>query len=107
MKRLIIASLLTVAAIAPAAAKDSKCTTDTLVVVTNPAMHCSNCENRIKENIRFVKGTKRIEASAQTNQVTIIYDNRKASYNDYGAAFAKIGYSIETGKGHDDAAARQ
>lgn len=99
---------MAVATLAPAAAKDSKCTTDTLVVVTTPPMHCSNCENRIKENIRFVKGTKRIEASAQCNQVTIIYDNRKASYDDYKAAFAKIGYSIDTGKGHnDDAADRQ
>lgn len=107
MKRLIIASLLTVATLAPVAAKDSKCTTDTLVVVTTPPMHCSNCENRIKENIRFVKGTKRIEASAKCNQVTIIYDNRKASFDDYKAAFAKIGYSIETGKGHDDAVDHQ
>ena len=33
-------------------AKDIK----TLVVTTNPQMHCENCENKIKDNIRFEKG---------------------------------------------------
>lgn len=32
--------------------------TDTLVVTTQPQMHCENCEKKIKSNIRFVKGTK-------------------------------------------------
>ena len=30
--------------------------TDTLVVTTQPQMHCQNCEKKIKSNIRFVKG---------------------------------------------------
>ena len=33
---------------------------DTLVVTTQPQMHCENCEKKIKSNIRFVKGTKKI-----------------------------------------------
>lgn len=33
--------------------------TDTLVVTTQPQMHCENCEKKIKSNIRFVKGTKK------------------------------------------------
>ena len=32
---------------------------DTLVVTTTPEMHCEGCENKIKKNIRFVKGTKK------------------------------------------------
>lgn len=36
--------------------------TDTLVVTTQPQMHCQNCEKKIKSNIRFVKGTKKIIA---------------------------------------------
>lgn len=28
---------------------------DTLVVTTQPQMHCQNCEKKIKSNIRFVR----------------------------------------------------
>ena len=40
--------------------------TDTLVVTTQPQMHCQNCEKKIKSNIRFVKGTKKIATSTTT-----------------------------------------
>ena len=46
-----------------ASAKSNKQSLDTLVVTTNPQMHCSGCETRIKQNIRFVKGVKKIETS--------------------------------------------
>lgn len=68
--------------------------TDTLVVTTQPQMHCQNCEKKIKSNIRFVKGTKRIDTSLDDQKVTIVYDGRKAKYNDYVEAFKKIGYEI-------------
>ncbi len=68
---------------------------DTLVVTTQPQMHCQNCEKKIKSNIRFVKGTKKIETSVEDQKVTIVYDNKKAKYDDYVAAFKKIGYEIK------------
>ena len=68
---------------------------DTLVVTTNPQMHCENCEKKIKSNIRFVKGTKKIDTSVKEQKVTIIYDSKKASYKDFVAAFKKIGYEIK------------
>lgn len=68
--------------------------TDTLVVTTQPQMHCQNCEKKIKSNIRFVKGTKKISTSVDDQKVTIVYDGRKAKYNDYVEAFKKIGYEI-------------
>lgn len=69
--------------------------TDTLVVTTQPQMHCQNCEKKIKGNIRFVKGTKKIATSVDDQKVTIVYDGRKAKYNDYVEAFKKIGYEIK------------
>ena len=60
-----------------------------------PQMHCQKCENKIKSNIRFVKGTKKIETSVDDQRVTIIYDGKKAKYEDYVAAFRKIGYEIK------------
>ena len=67
---------------------------DTLVVTTDPQMHCSSCENRIKQNIRFVKGTKHITTNLEDQTVTIVYDSRKAGPQDYTKAFDKIGYSV-------------
>ncbi len=67
---------------------------DTLVVTTDPQMHCSSCENRIKQNIRFVKGTKHIATNLDDQTVTIVYDSRKASPADYTKAFDKIGYTV-------------
>lgn len=78
-----------------AGAQTKKSVNDTLVVTTTPQMHCSGCENKIKQNIRFVKGTKRIVTSVPSQKVTIVYDKRKAAVSDYTAAFAKIGYEIK------------
>lgn len=71
---------------------------DTLVVTTDPQMHCSSCENRIKQNIRFVKGTKHITTNLDDQTVTIVYDSRKATPADYTKAFDKIGYTITPAK---------
>lgn len=71
---------------------------DTIVVTPSPAMHCSGCENKIKKNIRFVKGTKKIVTSVPKQTVTIVYDGQKAKYNDFVAAFKKIGYEIKKAK---------
>lgn len=73
-------------------AKDSQL--DTLVVTTQPVMHCSKCENKIKSNIRFVKGTKSIETSVPDQKVMIIYNNKKSSLEDFKKEFKRIGYEI-------------
>ena len=89
-KNLLVAFMLVVAGNTFA-----KTAADTLTVTTQPQMHCQNCENKIKSNIRFVKGTKKIETSVDDQRVTIIYDGKKAKYEDYVAAFRKIGYEIK------------
>ena len=72
-------------------AKDIK----TVVFTTTPQMHCEACENKIKSNIRFVKGTKKISTSISDQKVTIVYDPKKATYETFVAAFEKIGYKIK------------
>lgn len=89
-KNLLVAFMLVLAGNAFANIK-----ADTLVVTTNPQMHCENCEKKIKSNIRFVKGTKKIDTSVKEQKVTIIYDSKKASYKDFVSAFKKIGYEIK------------
>lgn len=68
---------------------------DTLVVTTKPVMHCANCEKKIKTNIRFVKGTTKIETNLKTQEITITYDAEKANLEAYKAGFKKIGYEIQ------------
>ena len=88
MKRLITAIVLFIACVG-LYAKDIK----TLVVTTNPVMHCENCEKRIKSNIRFVKGVKKIETSLEQKTVTITYDADITSESTIIDAFKKISYS--------------
>lgn len=73
----------------------AKTPADTLVVTTQPQMHCQNCEKKIKSNIRFVKGTRKIDTSVDEQKVTIVYDSKKADYDDFVAAFRKIEYEIK------------
>ena len=42
-------------------AKDIK----TVVLTTQPEMHCQNCEKKIKNNIRFEKGIKTIKTNLE------------------------------------------
>lgn len=91
MKKSLIAAFMLVIAGKTFAATSA----DTLVVTTQPQMHCANCEKKIKSNIRFVKGTKKIETSVDDQKVTIVYDARKAKYDDFVEAFKKIGYEIK------------
>lgn len=64
----------------------------TVVVTTTPQMHCANCENKIKNNIRFEKGIKEITTDLKSKTVTIKYDADKTTIEKLLAGFAKIGY---------------
>ena len=45
----------------------------------NPGMGCQNCENKIKSNLRFEKGVKKITTSLSDQLVTITFDDEKTS----------------------------
>ena len=69
-------------------AKDIK----TVVLTTQPAMHCTNCEKKIKENIRFEKGIKTIKTDLKTKTITIEYDAEKTTVDNIIKGFKKIKY---------------
>ena len=92
MKKMSIMMALAIASLTVSAQKSKDI--DTLQVTTAPQMHCANCEKKIKGNIRFVKGVKKIETSVPKQTVTIVYDPRKSSMQDFVAAFQKIGFTI-------------
>ena len=75
-------------------AKDIK----TVVFNTAPEMHCQNCENRIKEGLKFEKGVKDIKTDLDSKTVTIEYDADKTSTDKLVEAFAKINYTATEAK---------
>ena len=93
MKRCLIMMAIAITSLSASAQTDNQ--TDTLCVTTTPQMHCANCENKIKKNIRFVKGVKEIKTSVPEQKVTIVYQKGKSTYEDFVKAFSKIGYKIE------------
>ncbi len=89
MKRLLVlglASMLTLAGFA----KDIK----TIVFTTQPEMHCHSCEKKIKEEIRFAKGVKKIATDVAQQTVTIEYDADKTTPEKLKESFARIGYTV-------------
>ena len=93
MKKYIVSMVIAATSLSASAQKSRQ--VDTLLVTTIPEMHCSGCEERIKENIRFVKGVKSIQTSVPEQKVTIIYQKNKAKYEDFVKAFDRLGYEIE------------
>ncbi len=66
-----------------------------LVVTPTPEMHCQNCENKIKKNVRFAKGVKSIVTSLKAQTVTIEYDAEKGSKENIAKEFKKIGFEVK------------
>ena len=66
-----------------------------LVVTPTPAMHCESCENKIKSNMRFEKGVKKVETSLERQEVSITYDAKKNNVEGLQAAMKKIGYDTK------------
>ena len=66
-----------------------------LVLTPTPQMHCESCENKIKSNMRFEKGVKKIETNLETQQVTITYDASKNNVEGLQKGMKKIGYDTK------------
>ena len=74
-----------------ASAKDIK----TVIFTTTPQMHCANCENKIKGNLRFEKGVKRYKDKYR-NAESVRYLRCRQNYEEkLQKAFEKFGYKAE------------
>lgn len=87
MKKTIITLMMAISATI-SMAKDIK----TVVFTTMPQMHCENCENKIKGNLRFEKGVKKIETDIEKQHVTVTYDADKTTIEKLQNGFEKFGY---------------
>ncbi len=94
MKKLIYA-----AALAALFASSALAETKEAVYTVNPQMSCQNCENKIKSNLRFEKGIKKIETSLKDQTVTVTYDDTKIDSDKIVAGFKKVGYTAVAADG--------
>ncbi len=90
MKKVIKAVLLTLFS-AHAMAENIQ----TIVYTPTPKMVCEKCEKKIKDNLRFVKGTKKIETSLKDQTISITFDADKAKTDQYVKALAKLGREVK------------
>lgn len=96
MRKTFVLSAMMLTAVL-AMAKDIK----TVVVTTNPEMHCENCEKKIKGNLRFEKGIKNIITDLKTKTITIEYDADKTNVQNIIKGFKKIKYEAAEVKKKD------
>ncbi|MDE6227713.1 MAG: cation transporter [Muribaculaceae bacterium] len=89
MKKFLMAIALGAAALS-VSAKDLKEVTYT----PEPRMTCENCEKKIKGNIRFEKGVKKIETNLEKQTITITYDADKTTEAKLEEAFSKLKYKV-------------
>lgn len=87
MRKVFMTLAITLMGVA-AQAKDIK----TVIFTTQPQMHCASCEKKIKGNLRYEKGVKRIDTSVEQQKVTVKYDADKTSAEKLQKAFKKFGY---------------
>lgn len=87
MRKVIMTLAITLMGVA-AQAKDIK----TVIFTTQPQMHCASCEKKIKGNLRYEKGVKRIDTSVEQQKITVKYDADKTSAEKLQKAFKKFGY---------------
>ena len=66
-----------------------------LVMTPTPQMHCEKCENKIKKNLRFESGVKKIETNLKEQTVTVTYDATKTDVKKIQAAMKEIGYDTK------------
>ena len=98
MKKFLTFIMMLVVSTSLALAKDI----ETVVFTTQPQMHCSNCEAKIKKALRFEKGVKDIVTNVPQQTVTVKYDEDKTTVAKLIKALEKIGYYVRVVAASDD-----
>lgn len=96
MRKVIMTLAIALMGVA-AQAKDIK----TVIFTTQPQMHCASCEKKIKGNLRYEKGVKRIDTNVEQQKVTVKYDADKTSAEKLQKAFKKFGYEARQVKAEE------
>ena len=73
-----------------AAAKDIQ-----TAIFNVPQLECINCEAKLKRNISYEKGVKKLKTDIPNRQVTITFDADKTTPEQLQKGFAKFDYVAE------------
>ena len=98
MKKFLTFIMMLVVSTSLALAKDI----ETVVFTTQPQMHCSYCEAKIKKALRFEKGVKDIVTNVPQQTVTVKYDEDKTTVAKLIKALEKIDYKVQVVAASDD-----
>ncbi|MFV0344918.1 MAG: heavy-metal-associated domain-containing protein [Bacteroidales bacterium] len=92
----ILATLLVLSATSTANAKDDKKgkkKTETAYFQSN--MHCTSCEAKVEEKLRFEKGMKDLKIDAHTNTIKLEYSNSKTNSTHLKEVIEGMGYEAK------------
>lgn len=70
---------------------DGKWTTATI----KSSMECGMCERNIENGLSFSKGVKSVEADHVTNEVTVVFNNRKTTIDQIREDITNLGYAAD------------
>lgn len=86
-KKLITVILLFFISLTPVLAKDIR-----TAIFKVDQMECANCEKKVRNNIKFEKGLKKVETNLEDKTVTITYDADKTTVENIQNGFKKFNY---------------
>lgn len=89
MKRIILVALAATLSLAISAKTELK-----TVTFKVEQMVCHNCEAKVKKNIAYEKGVKKISTDVEHHLVTITYNPDKTNVKTLQDGFKKFGYNV-------------
>jgi periplasmic mercuric ion binding protein len=93
MKRisvLLIGFTLTLLSLSEATASSARRATASYWV----SIHCSSCQERLVESLKFEKGVRDISVTVDAKRVDITYDTRRTDAVQLGRAIERLGYEV-------------
>ncbi len=69
-----------------------------LVVKPTPQMHCEKCENKIKKQLSYERGVRKVDTSLDKQTITITYDGSKTNKEKLQKSLSDIGYTTQVVK---------
>ncbi len=59
-------------------------------------IHCGACENAIRKSLSRMDGVRNVEPEAETNRVSVNYDETSTSEQEIAERLATAGYPVVT-----------
>ena len=63
-------------------------------VIGDERIHCSGCESRIRHALRRLPGVHDVQASAETQRVSVTIDPARTSEDEVRARLTQLGYQL-------------